>query len=186
MPCAGVATGVVLLRDNDVIPRPRRSASPGQRLHLAEVLPSACSLILPVKGVDRRTTSAQHHSLEMAARWSTAQVTPRCGLGSEIVAARVRNGPTAAVARCGKRVSHAPESRPTASSINHLFRAIADVWARAAAPRLSTPWRRSLRDSCDPEIRRSQDSTRPLIPQRRFRRLERFSGDSSGRNPDMS
>jgi hypothetical protein len=32
----------------------------------------------------------------------------------------------------------------------------------------------------------SQNSARPLIPQCRFRRLERFSEDSSGRNPDMS
>src|SRR5215468_10103197 len=32
-------------------------------------------------------------------------------------------GSRAAVARCGERVSLAPESRPTASSIDHLFSA---------------------------------------------------------------
>jgi hypothetical protein len=37
--------------------------------------------------------------------------------------ADVRVGSRAAVARCGERVSLAPESRPTASSINHLFSA---------------------------------------------------------------
>ena len=36
----------------------------------------------------------------------------------------VRSGSRAAVARCGEKVSLAPESRPTASSINHLLSAI--------------------------------------------------------------
>jgi hypothetical protein len=41
----------------------------------------------------------------------------------------VRIGSGAAVARCGERVSLAPESRPTASSIDHLFSARSDVQA---------------------------------------------------------
>jgi hypothetical protein len=40
---------------------------------------------------------ARYHSLEMAAWWLMAQVTPISALGSDIVAARVRIGSRAAV-----------------------------------------------------------------------------------------
>src|SRR5215471_21405645 len=60
--------------------RPRRSASPGQRLHLAE-LPSAYSLIQPVKVVgspnDSRATSQPRNGNEVVDRSGYAELQPR-------------------------------------------------------------------------------------------------------------
>src|SRR6516165_5193949 len=53
--------------------------------------------------------------------------------------ADVGYGSRAAVARCGNRVSLAPESRPTASSIDHLFSATSRNSQALQIPWQSTP-----------------------------------------------
>jgi hypothetical protein len=80
----------------------------------------------PINETARGDGSRRTRSLmtELGARWARTREIWLGFPGPTGLIPDVRKGSRAAVARCGERVSLAPESRPTVSSINHLFSAM--------------------------------------------------------------
>jgi hypothetical protein len=144
----------------------------------------------PVHIAARRRHRYTFRELRASAEGPCRRPTPVCSLHALWITVRFRDGrcgSRAAVLRLRKSVSCTLASRPSATLNQSSLRCHEPTFG--LAPRLLDC---QIHGGCPPgapaipEIRHSQDSTRPLIPQRRFRTLERFSGDSSGRNPDMS